>query len=248
MNQEAPAADQPTRTQPSTRWRSWFMALLAVATCYLLVAYVVIPQLWLRYENRHPALDNAPGITVTGDKHPGDPLNLGLIGSAEDLKRAMLAAKWFAADPLGIKSDIRIAEDTVLKRPYAQAPVSNLFLFGRKEDFAFEMPVGGDPSKRHHVRFWRSEKLDDQGRPFWFGAATYDERVGLSHTTGQITHHISGDVDKEREHVLTTLKETGQLAEVSYHDDFHPNRSGKNGGGDEWHTDGRLGVGVIQKD
>jgi LssY C-terminus len=44
------------------------------------------------------------------------------------------------------------------------------------------------------VRFWRWDKLFDE-RPVWFGAATFDERVGLSYTTGQVTHHIGPDVD-----------------------------------------------------
>jgi hypothetical protein len=55
------------------------------------------------------------------------------------------------------------------------------------------------------VRFWQSEKLDEQGRPLWAGLATYDERVGRSHTTGQIMHHISGNVDVERDHLPGAL-------------------------------------------
>jgi len=35
-------------------------------------------------------------------------------------------------------------------------------------------------------RFWRWDKLE-AGQPAWFGSATFDERVGLSHETGQIT-------------------------------------------------------------
>lgn len=226
-------------------WRFWSTVLLAVVGAYLFVAYIALPRLWERYEYRHPALDDAPGITLTGDKHPGDPLNLALIGSAHDLERAMHAAGWRKAEPLGLKSDIKIAADTILKRAYPDAPVSDLFLFGRKEDFAFEQPVGGDPSKRHHVRFWRSSEVDDKGRPLWFGAGTYDQSVGLSYTTGQITHHISGDVDAERDHVLDTLEKAGQLERRDYENNFHPNRTGRNGGGDKWHTDGRLGLGVL---
>jgi hypothetical protein len=41
----------------------------------------------------------------------------------------------------------------VFKRPDDEAPVSTLYLFGRKEDLAFEKPVGGSPKERHHVRF-----------------------------------------------------------------------------------------------
>ena len=146
-------------------------------------------RLWSRYVRRHPSLEDLPGITHTGAGIPGDPLNVALIGTETDVKRIMLAAKWYPADPLTLRSCLEIADAAVLKRPYDDAPVSNLYLFGRKEDLAFEQPVGDNPRKRHHVRFWRSEKTDPDGRPVWVGSATYDERVGLSRTTGQVTHH-----------------------------------------------------------
>jgi hypothetical protein len=120
-----------------------------------------------------------------------------------------------------------------------------LYLFGRKQDFAFEQPVGDDPRRRHHVRFWRSPETDDQGRPAWFGAVTYDERVGLSHTTGEITHHIGPDVDAERDKLIADLQKAGKLTETYWIDNFQPQHEGKNGGGDPWRTDGRLEVGVI---
>jgi len=157
----------------------------------------------------------------------------------------MLAAGWYPADPVTLKSSLKIAAGSVLRRPYDDAPVSPLYLWGHKQDLAFEKPVGDDPRRRHHVRFWKSAKLDDQDRPLWAGSVTYDERVGLSHTTGEITHHISADVDAERDHLFADLKKTGDFGEVQVIADFHKVRSGKNGGGDPWHTDGSLEVGVI---
>lgn len=241
---DSPSPERSSSKSAGNMWQLPLFIFLGLIATYLVIAYLILPWLWESYAHRHPALDAAPTITTTGDKHPGDPLNVALIGTKEEVEKIMQAAKWFPADPLGIKSDLRIAEDTVLKRPYDKAPVSNLFLFGRKEDLAFEQPVGGNPSQRHHVRFWKADKVDDQNRPLWFGSATYDERVGLSHTTGQITHHISGDVDKERDHILSTLQETGN-ATISYVDGFQQKLTGDNGGGDVWKTDGRLGVATI---
>ena len=97
------------------------------------------------------------------------------------------------------------------------------------------------------MRFWKTEKLNDDGRPIWIGAASYDEKVGLSHTTGQITHHIASDVDKERDHLFLDLEHTGMLSEHYAVDGFHTEREGRNGGGDKWHTDGALFVGVIKE-
>ena len=158
----------------------------------------------------------------------------------------MQTAGWFPADPLGLRSDLKIAADTVLKRPYDDAPVSSLFLFGRKEDLAFEQAVGDNPRHRHHVRFWQSDRADPDGRPVWVGSAVYDRRVGLSHTTGQVTHVTAADVDAERDYLFQCLEQSGGLAERYAVDDFHKVREGKNGGGDPWRTDGRLFVGVIK--
>ena len=156
----------------------------------------------------------------------------------------MLAAGWHPADPLTLKSCLEMAEAAVLKRTYEDAPVSNLFLFGRKQDLAFEQPVGNDPRKRHHVRFWKTQLVDAADRPVWVGSATYDRKVGLSHTTGQITHHIAADVDAERDHLFQNLEQTHDLAEMYIINDFHKTREGRNGGGDPWYTDGKLYVGV----
>lgn len=162
-----------------------------------------------------------------------------------EVKTIMAAAKWYAADPLGLRSDLQIAADTVLKRPDDQAPVSSLYLFGRKEDLAFEQPVGDSPRHRHHVRFWRAEQAATDGRPMWVGSAVFDERVGLSRTTGQITHVTALNIDVERDYLFQCLEKTGALSETYAVDDFHQVRKGRNGGGDPWETDGRLSVGII---
>jgi hypothetical protein len=235
------------RRPPANRWRRAAVLAAAALLVYLLVTYVVLPLAWRRYVFRHPGLDDVPGVTQTKDGIPGDPLNVALVGEETAVKTSMQAAGWDLAAALSLRSDLQIAADTVLRRPDDHAPVSNLYLFGRKEDLAFEQPVGGDPRRRHHVRFWRAAALDAAGRPLWLGAATYDQRVGLSHTTGQITHHIAPDLDTERDHLISTLQQTGQLARVEAVADFHKIRSGRNGGGDPWHTDGRLVVGVLSQ-
>jgi hypothetical protein len=235
-------APQDWRPRGLLRWGTYFLA--GGLLLYFLAAYVLVPVAWRTAVKRRPDLSGGPRITHTANGIPGDPVNLALLGSEEDLIRGMTAARWDPADPITLRSSLRIAVDSVLRRPDDQAPVSDLFLFGRKQDLAFEQPIGDSPRQRHHVRFWRWDKEHD-GRPVWFGAATFDERVGLSHTTGQITHHIGPDVDAERDRILSELKQAGWAQEVYYEDGFHKELQGKNGGGDPWHTDGRLGVAIL---
>jgi hypothetical protein len=172
-------------------------------------------------------------------------VNLAIIGAESELVQTMTAAKWYPADPITLRTSIRIAVDSVLRHPDDKAPVSDLFLFGRKQDLAFEQPVGDSPRQRHHVRFWLWDRQED-GRTVWFGAATFDERVGLSHTSGQITHHIGPDVDAERDRIMREIEPAGWAQDVYYRDGFRKDLQGKNGGGDPWHTDGRLGVAVLK--
>jgi hypothetical protein len=212
---------------------------------YLAVAYLVMPLLWIRYAHRHPEWADAPRITHTIADIPGDPVNVAVVGSESDLKRVILAAGWYPADPLTLKSCMEMADAAVLRRPYEDAPVSNLYLVGRKEDLAFEQPVGEDPRHRHHVRFWRWDKLSPDGQLVWVGSATYDKRVGLSHTTGQVTHHIAAEIDAERDHLMRDLERTGQVAEVYAVENFHKVPEGRNGGGDPWYTDGNLSVAAL---
>jgi hypothetical protein len=222
--------------------------LTALVLAWLVSAYFVIPMLWK--DVWLPSFDQSPRITETSDHHPGDPLNVALVGSEDQIQQIMKAAKWYPAAALGLESDFRIGADVVLDRPDDHAPVSNLYLFGRKEDLAFEQPVGDSPRHRHHVRLWKlkSEKNGDKeedGPVEWIGSAVYDKGVGLSRTTGQITHVTAENIDAERDYLFKCLAATNDLADEYAVPDFHKQRSGKNGGGDPWTTDGALYVGVI---
>lgn len=224
---------------PPRRFRGWTWGALGLIAAYLLTAYVIMPQLDERKVRRDSALAENPRLTHTGTGLPGDPLNVELIGSEEDVIRAMIAAGWLPADPLTFESSARIAVDTVFRKPDAHAPVSNLFLFGRKEDLAFEKPVGHSPKERHHVRFWRTPRREAD-RPVWIGSAAFDIGVELSRTTGQVTHHISPDLDAERDLLIADLTKANPAVTLRWIDGYHTERTGRNGGGDPWRTDGRL--------
>ena len=55
------------------------------------------------------SLDETPGITTTANGIPGDPINVALVGTEEQITQIMRAAKRERADPLGLRSDLEIA-------------------------------------------------------------------------------------------------------------------------------------------
>jgi hypothetical protein len=221
-------------------------AMLATLGGYLLVAYVVIPATYRHSRLHHPALADAPRVTETPARIPGDPLNIAILAPEDELLRAMRSAGWHPADPTTLMSSLKIGRSTLLHRPYEEAPVSRLLLWGRKQDLAFEQEVGHDARQRHHVRFWRSSGTDPEGRWAWFGAASFDESVGFSHATGQITHHIGAEVDAERDKIVADLQQAGLVDLLDWIDGFQPQPEGHNGGGDRYRTDRRLAVIVLR--
>ena len=224
--------------------RRWLIIFAFAVLAYGVLAYALLPLLWCHYEHQQ-GLASKPMITETADGIPGDPLNVGLVGDEAEVHRIMLAAGWHPADPITLRTSIAIAGSVVLNRPYEGAPVSTLFYAGRKQDFAFEKPIGSSADRRHHVRLWLVLAKGDEGRTVWLGAATRDLGVGLSHYTGQITHHIAADIDAERDALLADLA-TSRLVTALYKvSGVGPTLFGRNGEGDAYFTDGELRFAVI---
>ncbi len=227
--------------------REYKIALVAAAVfvaLYVLAAYFLLPSTWRHYEHQKK-LATLAMVTHTKAGIPGDPINVGLVGSKEDVLCAMKAAGWYPADPITLRSSIAIAGSVLLDRPYRDAPVSHLYYENRREDFAFEKPVGKSADRRHHVRFWQVLESGDEDRPVWLGAVTYDRGVGFSHNDAQITHHIAPDIDTERDQLAVDLedaKAVGSIYEVS---GIGPTLNGRNGGGDSYYTDGEIKFSVL---
>jgi len=213
-----------------------------VVAVWALVAYLAAPFIWSELERGTAPL---PMLTTTPLGIPGDPVNLGLVGTEAEIVRAFHAIGWRPADSVTLKSAVEIGLSVLLDRPYADAPVSNLIYDGRRQDLALEREDGASASRRHHVRLWKTDQPGEGGRPLWLGTASYDRDAGFSHDTLQITHHIAPDVDAERDLVIGELTMAGLLARSYDMAGRGATQDGRNGGGDRYFTDGKATVGVL---
>jgi hypothetical protein len=218
--------------------------LAVVIAAYGLMAYIVLPLAWSHYEHQK-GLAGRPMVTRTDQDIPGDPINIGLVGAKNDVLCAMHAAAWYPADPIMFRSSVEIVGSVVLDRPYRDAPVSPLYYDGRREDLAFEKPVGTSADRRHHVRFWQVLKEGQEGRPVWLGSVTFDRDVGLSSYTGQVTHHIAPNVDAERDGLTDDLKNAKVVEAIYEVTGVGPTVAGRNGEGDRYYTDGEVEISRI---
>lgn len=237
----SPANGQDSRRRHFRRSRRFLALLIAVLALYGLVAYLLLPLLWRHYEHQ-VKLDGLPMVTATAQGIPGDPINVGMVGTDKDIVCAMRMAGWHAADPVTWRSSLEISSSVILDHPYPDAPVSPLYYAGRKQDLAFEQAVGKSADRRHHVRLWKVLDSGEEGRPVWLGAATFDQSVGFSHDTGAITHHIAPDIDADRALIESDLQAAGMISARYQVTGIGPTVLGYNGGGDPYFTDGDVWI------
>jgi hypothetical protein len=236
-----PHNDDRDRAQPRTRLERVLLVLIAILLGYTSLAYIVLPAFWTHYEHQR-GLANLPMVTRTAQGIPGDPINIGLIGNEREVLCAMNEAGWYPADPVTLRSSIEIAGSVLLDREYKDAPVSNLFYLGRREDLAFEKPAGKSADRRHHVRFWKVLDQGQEDRPVWLGSDTFDKGVGISHFTGAITHHIDANLDAERDALAADIENAGMVTAKYQVTGVGLTLTGRNGGGDPYYTDGEVWI------
>lgn len=226
-------------------WHSggWWMVGLFVVV-WLITAYLALPRLHRILSSLYVP-NYFIGRTRTADGLLGDPVNLALRGSEAQVHQAMTAAGWTLAEEITVRSSWRMMVAILTRCSYPQAPVSSLFLFGRRQDFAYQQEVDGNPGKRHHVRFWRCPQgwlLPGGHQVDWLAAGTYDKSVGLSLFTLQITHKVDENTDIERDYIVQSALKARASIEVTTLKDFSTGYHSRNGGGDTIQTDGDLPV------
>lgn len=196
-----------------------------------------------------PPWNGLPTRTRTHSGIPGDPVNVAFEGTRAQVLAAFAAIGWVKADPLSLKNDLRMAEAAVLHTHYFAAPVSNLYLFGRAEDFAVEHELGSI-ARRDHARFWDAHRSDSATHlELWIGDASRDIAVKVLRRHGLpvgTTHRIDGNLDAERDRIVSALR----AAHVALSEVMEPGmgqtNDAVNGGGDHFHTDGKVALIILQ--
>lgn len=216
---------------------------------WIIVAYLALPRLH-RILSSIYVPNYFIGRTRTADGILSDPVNLAARGSEEQLHKVMDAAGWSLADDITPRSAWKMVTTVLRRKSYPNAPVSPAFLFGRKQDFAYQQEVDNNPNQRHHVRFWRCPKgwlLPGGHRVDWLAAGTYDRSIGLSLFTFQLTHRIDEDTDIERDYIIQTVQDSSEPVRVAILKDFSSGYHSRNGGGDSIRTDGDLPILELSK-
>lgn len=141
----------------------------------------------------------------------GDPINIVFITkNKQDLINAFMIAGW--TQP----SLLRYFEDPFFNGN--SFPISNLYLWGRKQDIGFSINTSISLKHRNHIRLWKS-LIKEKNCEVWNGGATED--IGIEESRFGIrnditTHKISPDVDKERDYIQKVFREKFSNIKINY--------------------------------
>jgi len=191
-------------------------------------------------------IDGLPRRVNDQFDNQGDMVNFVLVGSQQQVQSALEAASWRVADTDNKEAVLKAALETYEKKDYLQMPMSQLYLFGRKQDFGYELAQAYSVvASRHHFRIWKAPNAWN-GQTIWAGAGTHDIGFEKDQRNGNVTHKIDPAVDGERDNIGQTLQQSGKVKSMSYYLPPDPVQGAKNATGGGYHSDGRILVIVLQ--
>jgi hypothetical protein len=127
----------------------------------------------------------------------GDPLNLVIVGGLEDAFPALVRRGWSVTEEKWSGAIRRMVSAALSGERYVNAPVSDLYLFGRAQDLALQK-ARDTIHQRNHMRLWLTD-IRYHGKPVWIGQISRDIGVRLTiHSPTLVTHKIDPDVDEAR--------------------------------------------------
>lgn len=177
-------------------------------------------------------------VTDAKGENTGDPLNLVLIGMPQDVYTAFIRAGWDETETVTATSGWKTAMSFLSGGEYRYSPVSSLYVFGRKQDVAFQK-ARDNIHERNHLRLWMSW-VTYEGLPVWIGQISRD--IGVRFTKKTITtHKIDPNVDETREYLLENLAYAQSLKAFGYVGgvgEVPREQPRGNLTGDPWFTDG----------
>ncbi|MDH5308195.1 MAG: LssY C-terminal domain-containing protein, partial [Myxococcales bacterium] len=166
------------------------------------------------------------------------------MGTFEQLLEVFTRAGWDETEVIDVGTSFKTAVSFLFGSSYRYSPVSNLYLFGRKQDVAFQKARETN-HERNHLRLWLApDRLE--GLPVWVGQVSRDIGVRFTTKTWNLTtHKIDPDVDDSRENVMSDLLQTQRVARMGYAScsaSRTPKKPGRNLTGDPYFTDGSCAV------
>jgi len=196
------------------------------------------------------ALETLP-CCVSNEKgsKTGDPLNLVIVGGLDDAFPALVRRGWRPTEATWSGSVLKMMTSALKHDRYPYAPVSNLYVYGRRQDLALQK-ARDNVHQRNHLRLWLTP-MRYEGKQVWVGQISRDIGTRLTiHSKTLTTHKIDPDVDEARRALLEDVAYSQSLASFGFVKGIGETPATSPRGNltnDPWYTDGQRVVLVFDE-
>jgi len=172
--------------------------------------------------------------------NPGDMVNFLILGSETAMQNVFTAAGWVKVDSDVQNTILHGLVSSLAKESYLTMPMSQLYLFGRSQDYGWAHAEPIDVVRsRNHLRLWKAA-FTVNSETLWVGAATHDIGFERDERNNGLTHKIDPDIDLERDYVEKTLCGTGLVTQVFHFLPRNPMQGANTATGGSFHSNGQV--------
>ncbi|HSW33416.1 MAG TPA: LssY C-terminal domain-containing protein [Steroidobacteraceae bacterium] len=193
-------------------------------------------------------LEQLPCCAMDADgQQDGDPLNFVIVGEAAEVLNSLSRSGWSFTHRIDLRTIRREVGAAIAGTAYPVAPVSSLYVFGRKQDVALQR-ARRSIAQRNHLRLWLAP-YRFENRPVWIGQISRDIGVKVTPKSPTLTTHIiDPQVDATREYLLHSLIAEGFVDRFGFVKGSAagtPSQPRFNLTGDPYHSDGMRLVVIL---
>jgi hypothetical protein len=195
----------------------------------------------LALDELRSTLEQLPCCATDADGlREGDPLNVVIVGESADVLNSLSRSGWSFTHRIDLRSIRREVGAAIAGSSYPVAPVSSLYVFGRRQDVALQR-ARHSIAQRNHMRLWLAP-YRFESRPVWIGQVSRDIGVKVTPKSPTLTTHIiDPEVDTTREYLFHSLIAQGFVDRFGFVKGSAagtPSEPRMNLTGDPYHSDG----------
>ena len=205
----------------------------------------------LTVDELRSTLEQLPCCATDADgQREGDPLNVVIVGESADVLNSLSRSGWSFTHRIDFRTVRRELGAAIAGSAYPVAPVSSLYVFGRKQDVALQR-ARRSIAQRNHMRLWLAPYRFEH-RPVWIGQVSRDIGVKVTPRSPTLTTHIiDPEVDTTREYLFHSLIGEGFVDRFGFVKGGAagtPTQPRMNLTGDPYHSDGLRLVVILSRD
>jgi len=177
---------------------------------------ILTPKITINQKNISAKLfEKLPKVSESITAIPSEPINIIIVANRDILEKSFINSNWTLLDTLSLQSATKLVKSVIKKETYSAAPGLPVFWDTEPNTLGFGQPgTNNSISSRHHIHFWETPFITQDGQSIWVGTAHFDEEIKKKFNIILPIHTTELMVDNEREYVKSELEKNKFIKSV----------------------------------